>query len=1318
MESLLREEEQAAWIGEGKAHWSSRLQAFLFNILYVAFLTEETSETYLSAPGLVLENGLFFAHVFSLVDWTDTRLRDINWVLRLTRVDVLARYIGFTSQLAWLHLLINGMPLIGLVLTSVEAVPRQIARAVVALPTWYLVKVAFVPILALHGRLLRCLFGSCRSNDEGQEDLADMKWEQVLSLPVLTLTLFYAYFYHSLIYRIAGFRRTKRQCRSLSHSFPIKSNFYATVFTVACHVFATNQPFLTLLSAFAFCKSLYDLLRNLPHFSLWVNAMKACLAAGLCWVYTVKTLTEVAGDVSAFFLVLIVSWPLGVLAYQYAFRRFRSCKEANIDRFAHICDLDFATRYHLASGYQPETIKSMYKSAYRTLQSDLIIVWEASILLGFSSDPIDSSLLLALNPPLKGSSFELAFQRFILLKDAEKYSNTNKYHLEFLLNVEEVRKSDETLCQFMLQFCNNLLNSVLSVGKFERLVLRIVDEKRYLSKKYKSLTAKYKGERQVNALYGTLMLEILGNLAGQALLIQSESTSSQEHGVICLHAGYMCIGQIAVFNSVMQSLLKADARDLKNQPCTSILPKSLQSFAISTLKKAISASDMSEIELLFSFITDTAGFLMNLKVTCKMVAWKQMPIFFLSFKQGKDHQMLLIDCEGRIVGQSKGVCQEDVTGMRIENLYEDYRLGDTGDMRIVDKLTGETMKISVTSLRLEGEIFYQLSQIHTSHRIESLSFTCSKEVRFISMSLDPSQSVVQSFLPDQSLKQHVLQSVDRSKVALSTSSTVATAEAMNRVFGNKMRIVARRSNLLALLAYLSVIGMVLGVLFTIGHVVDELLNQDSIRAIGRQRYLSIETAHAVRAISLIQSGFLTQTESLYRSMLQSDLYYYSAAMNETSSKLPTWPAGPYKAMHFAPVVPQWIYYDSEPQAQMMGLLQVMTLMMRATVAVNTSQYVNFTNSNVQYIFRNGPAENSVYQNKSIFLFLEAQRETRMQELAVTDALVVSAALLLLAVLGMLVVPQVVATEKLNREIWRRLYEVPKEGIIELRLKVIERLEEVHGLEGAIERIERAQKTPIPRPIWTYYAAQMLLLLLVSGLFFGLVFTGPYSDIQAKLTTLPNFLNWGQLFHLYFEGSCFWNSELYLQQFPNISHTHLLSNSEYWRFPELLLSKYQRDFAFANSLLASPHPEFGIFTTDISDNFTDFQLSHACDQVTVSNCSNSALSLGQIFAATEFMQQMRDTTATIGRGKAKRTEVYACESRRKVVTAGRRFLNTILEAELKVSVQTDFALVRTAVILYCAGLVLIYFGVNWTIVRFLTARMKRVAEMLHIVGKKC
>lgn len=452
-------------------------------------------------------------------------------------------------------------------------------------------------------------------------------------------------------------------------------------------------------------------------------------------------------------------------------------------------------------------------------------------------------------------------------------------------------------------------------------------------------------------------------------------------------------------------------------------------------------------------------------------------------------------------------------------------------------------------------------------------------------------------------------------------------------------------------------------------------------------------------------------------MILSDLNYFYAAMNETSYKLPIWPSGPYKSMHFAPVIPQWIYYDGQPQASLQGILPVMTLMLRTTLAVNNSKYINFTNPNVQYIFRNGPAENSIYQNKSIFLFLEDQRKARLSDLALTDSLIIAAAVLLLALQFMLVTPQIIATEQLNRQIWKRLYDVPIEGIIELRLKVIERLEGIHGLEGPIENIVRKKKQPTPRPVWPYYAAQTLILLVVSGLFFGLLFSGPYKNIQDKLKTLPNFLNWGQLFHLYFEGSCFWNSELYLQQYQNISHTTILSNSEYWRFPELRLSKYQSDFVFSNHLLNSPHSKYGIFTTNLAENYTNFQLSHSCDQVTLSNCNNTALSLGQVFAANEFMQQMRDMTASILRGKAKKTEVYTCESRRKVATAGRRFLNTILEAEMKESVKRDFTQVRTGVILYCMCLILIYFAVNWTVVLFLNARMKRVTEMVRVVSKK-
>ena len=1321
MESLLRDDEGAEWTGKGSTHWGIRIQSYLFDVLYSTFLYQEkpASGSFLSVPIVVLENALSLAHILSLIEWSDARLQTINWVLGMTRVDVLARYLGLASQLAFGHLVISGIPLIGLALSRVEAIPRKWARVAVVLPIIYTVKLAFVPILALHGRLLICLLGTCgrENNAEGLE-VDDMIWEQLLSFPVLTLTLIYAYSYHSLLYRISGFRRIKHDYQGLSHSSAVKSQFLATTLAVAFQFITTNQLFSALLSAFIFCKSLYDLVTYLPYFAMWVNAMKAGMLAAVCWVYSVKAFTEIAGEaVSAFFLVSIVTWLVSILAYKHVFIRFHSYKTHSNSNFPYIYDLDFATRYHLASGYQPEVIKSMYKSAYRTLESELIVLWEASILLGFSKDPVDASLLLALNPSLRGSSLEFAFQRFILLKDTESHTNRDRDHLEFLMTIEDVRKSDEVLCLLLVQFCNSFLGSGLSVAKFERLVLRIVDEKNKVSMKYKNLIAKYKGERRVSALYGTLMVEILGDLAGQVLLLQSESTNKQENGVICLHASYAYMGEIAIFNSAIQDLLKSDARDLKSQSCRSLFPQLLQPLAIPTLKTALSTSDLTEITLLFSFIANAEGYLMNLKVTCKMVAWKEVPIFFLSFKQGEEMEMLLIDSEGVIVGQSEGVCRAQLCEMRIYYIYEDYRLGETGQMLVFDKLNREKTIITASALTLQGKLFYRIHRFNSISAGNSINLSVPKGVHFISTSLDVSTSHASAFLPDQSLKQQVQHSMGRSKVAVSTSSSVTSADFANRVLNQKIRLAAKRSHLFALVAYTIVIAMVLAVMLTIGHVVDQLLNQDSIRAIGRQRYLSIETATAVRAISLIQSGFLNQSEDIYRAMILSDLNYFYAAMNETSSKLPIWPSGPYKSMHFAPVIPQWIYYDGQPQVSMQGILPVMTLMLRTTLAVNNSEYINFTNPNVQYIFRNGPAENSVYQNRSIFLFLEDQHKTRISDLALTDSLIIAAAVLLVALQFVLVVPQTIATEQLNRQIWKRLYDVPIEDIIELRLKVAERLEGIHGLEGPIENIVRKQKQPNPRPVWLYYAAQTLILLVVSGLFFGPLFSGPYKDIQDKLMTLPHFLNWGQLFHLYFEGSCFWNSELYLQQYQNISHTTILNNTEYWRFPELRLSKYQSDFVFSNSLLNSPHSKYCILTTNLAENYTKFQLNQSCDQVSLSNCNNTALYLGQVFAANEFMQQMRDMTAAILRGKAKRTEVYACESRRKVATAGRRFLNTILEAEMKESVKTDFAQVRTGVILYCMCLILIYFTVNWTVVLFLNARMKRVTEMVRVVSKK-
>ena len=1320
METFLCEEEKTGIEGNGRYDWKLKVRTLFFDLLYECFYKQKHTKRSHSIEMLLVVSGSFlcFAHICSVMQWSDPRLQSLTAVFSLTRVDVLAAYVHLTTELMYVQLVALFTPLIGLILTKIKTIPEGISKAILNLSIIYIVKIAFVPLIVVHGFTLKCLFSTCTSSKMeaiyyGDFDSVDLFWAQIISLPSLLMTLTYAYCYHFLLYPLTTFHPKTSHFLSLSLSLPTRIHLLTYSLTVFLQILSDHPLFTSSASLLLLVLALYVQVLYLPFVHMWVNAVHVGCAAGMCWVFAVQVMEVMFGEeVSAFYLVVTVTWSVGVIGYWRTYSRFRGFKDHSNRCCANLYDLDFLSRYAIRSHCHSDTIKFMYRSAYNTLHSDFVILWEASILLTHYNNPSGASLLLSLLPP-KSPTLEISFQRHILLKSAESHSNKSREHLEFLLVIEELKRSDELLCKLLTQFCTTLLNPIESIRKLEDLVLKTITEKHNLSKTYTLLMNTYKSDRQIKALYGTFLVEILGDASGHMLLLQSDSANHHEPGVIFLYAQLNRIGEIAIINDTLRNILNFDIHDIRGQSSASFLPRYLQPLAIPVLKAAIYENNTTEVESLFSFLIDNNGFLGNFKVNCKLIAWKQIPLFFLTFRKGKEKDdFLVMSGNGEIVGNTVNFRQNLMQNAHIEDLFADFNVGETGKIVVFDKIMQENVVLLVDEMEICGKKLYKATKLQTVG-ISEITLSIPKGVRFISESTDVSQS----FQPLKPSKP-TFSAPDTTKGLISTSSTFTSPDSLTKVYEQKIRFTIRRSHVVVLMVYLIVIAMILASLLTVESIVQHLLNQDSIRAIGRQRYLNVEIAYIVRMINLIQTDRITgESEEFFRKELKSDLNYLYAAMNETNEKLPIWPDGPYKEMHFAPVIPQWIYYESHPEMSLQGILPVMTTMLRATAAVSGYHSINFSTPYVQYIYRNGPAENSVYQNKSVFLFLEQEKINRLNDFAVADSLVVAAIIVLITAILTLAVPQIVLLERLNRDIWRQLFTLPSDQVLELRRKVVDRLGFIHGVDDPAESYSRPTKPSHSSPIWPYFLLELLVFFLFSGLFFGLMFTGPYHTIKDKLTSLPSYLNWSQLYHLYFEGSCFWNNELYFMQNFNQSYMNLLGFSQYWTNPVLNLEQYQCDFTFTNHLLRELHPEYGIFTTNIGQNYTNFRLNTACDQVTIPNCNKTALYLGEYYSATEFMQSIRDKTASIQSKTALKEDIFACEKERKVVSAGHRFVNSIIEGEMKSSIYGDYEEMQGGVVGYCVCVVVLYLAGNCAIVRRCEYRMKQATEMMRITKRK-
>ena len=306
---------------------------------------------------------------------------------------------------------------------------------------------------------------------------------------------------------------------------------------------------------------------------------------------------------------------------------------------------------------------------------------------------------------------------------------------------------------------------------------------------------------------------------------------------------------------------------------------------------------------------------------------------------------------------------------------------------------------------------------------------------------------------------------------------------------------------------------------------------EEFRLYAHRSCLNVAMATIARQFSMLNSGFsVGTTESELRSELQILKDNYTGIVSDMHDFVPHWSDSPKKSYYLYDQIVTVSLTSDHEKIQHRNLFNAMALMIdNAGIIIESALAdLKITNPAVFYLLRNGVGETLAAINVTNKLFIQDDnlklRLTKMQ----VEMLLLAGILLLLGAFCLVIVPTIYFVEKNNQSVWAFLYELPREGLAELKLKCLERLDVVHGEDFSLQFKEevRAVRKKIPRPSykWRGMALKILIYICMSLAYFVTMWQVWTPNIAGLLQLRPVLMDWVEMEQFYVHAAYFWTQE--------------------------------------------------------------------------------------------------------------------------------------------------------------------------------------------------
>lgn len=441
------------------------------------------------------------------------------------------------------------------------------------------------------------------------------------------------------------------------------------------------------------------------------------------------------------------------------------------------------------------------------------------------------------------------------------------------------------------------------------------------------------------------------------------------------------------------------------------------------------------------------------------------------------------------------------------------------------------------------EIVYEFNE---GNVFQSFSFVKGKDDHSADHSKKESDS-------EQRSKDELAQRIESSEGHMSNLSSV-TSTGMRRVnmgLDDAMKSIEASSwrfKVVMVVMVALVTSASIGCLIFLTQAVGSTSSVHTFRDYAHRNCLNIAMATNTRKLSMLSAGVMvTSSEAELRAELLTLKNNYTDIISSLHEVVPHWDDGPKKSYYLYDQTITVSLSSDRIQLQKRNLFNAMSLLVDSAGVITETLLpdLGLSNPAVFYILRNGVGETLAAINITNKLYIQDEnlklRLTRTQ----VEMLLLAGILLLLGVFVLIIIPTIYFVEKNNQSVWAFLYELPREGLAELKLKCLERLDVVHGEDFSLQFKEevRAVRKKNPRPSykWRGMALKILIYISLSLAYFISMWQVWTPNISDLLRLRPMLMSWVELEQFYVYATYFWTQERLLS---NTSHSYYRLDTVY------------------------------------------------------------------------------------------------------------------------------------------------------------------------------
>eukprot|EP00359_Climacostomum_virens_P004218 CAMPEP_0204910408 /NCGR_PEP_ID=MMETSP1397-20131031/8945_1 /ASSEMBLY_ACC=CAM_ASM_000891 /TAXON_ID=49980 /ORGANISM="Climacostomum Climacostomum virens, Strain Stock W-24" /LENGTH=1366 /DNA_ID=CAMNT_0052080567 /DNA_START=94 /DNA_END=4191 /DNA_ORIENTATION=- len=890
------------------------------------------------------------------------------------------------------------------------------------------------------------------------------------------------------------------------------------------------------------------------------------------------------------------------------------------------------------SDHARERISNELKQALNDLCSKfpnfrITNLWESLFYFFIEKNPSLAQLKLCKHG--MSGTFESQFLFFHISKFYDGLINSEDVaYLNWLRQIAQVKEDDRKLCGQLVRIYDMLLACGNDANAIQDKVIPTYKLLLKTKNTYKRLTQVYTKRPEVLDLFGHFMCDLLNDNTGSQFLSfgQTEKNSRSRQfvpinritslfnadvGIIVVAGSIEDVGSILYSNEEAARLLGLTSNQMVGLELNQFIPPPYSNNHNSKLIEFLELGSANRIFRSHLVLYSQDRYDVEVTYEVKVLALNCKP-YFLTAVRGKpgNRDLAIYDTKGQITSCTRNFERLYGTGSRVEGInleslfpgiwekrseYPDFVpfIHTVEEVPLIMIFTHAMLRLSkiqfVYVLRSSDALEELMEDKNVDPKygpwIETVKDHLTGRSRKVARSSGVLSEMIKKvfFHEHKSVEEH--HTLDSQAIHDTELNITSLSSAQSEVRMDKFRklrddtiLKAKRIKLILAVAFVIVIGIMIGMLVALNYFLGMIVEVDTIDKIGSRRIHVVEIANAARKLELIDFEKFAGDRASIVNDLEDTIAALSDAENQAEE---TRTSGHHLGKD--EIVPVWKW---EPNIT----LNLVTG--REAVRLMLSNAEELTSSTVEkavlYTMRNGMGETLSFLNKTVYEYVEQETNVRY-DLILLVAVLMSSGLvcILVAYIGILA-PNIYFIETTSRKVYENLKALPKESVMESRLKALDRLEMVHGEENTSIGREKLKATEY-KLVWPKLALKFGLFVSATLLIMLASFLVYKAELESIVLKNNNYSVWAGTRSFALLEAFFWAREYYLSKGSKGYLEILQEQSMYYSYEERLSN--------TTSTLNWAHKLIMFDLNDIGKDFT-YESSHTVETLYDSYDSSS------------------------------------------------------------------------------------------------------------------